>query len=299
MKQALGYLAILCVASVSTAAGAQSDFDKVEITAQEIRPGVAVLFGEGGNIGVSYGTDGTAIIDDQFAPLSEKIRAAIAKLGAKPVKYVVNTHWHFDHAGGNVEFGQAGATILAHDAVRMRLAKGGKVAGRDIPPDSREALPVVTYDQGIKLHLNGDTIDIRFFGGGHTDGDSVVYWRKANVLHTGDLFMHRLGYPFIDTASGGSIDHFLISLGQVLAMIDDETVIIPGHGKLATRAALLAFRNMIATATERIRAMKDSGATLEEAKARNPIAGLRTTQGFIGDQQFIESVWSSLDAHGH
>ena len=277
----------------------QPDWNAIQITATEIRPGVAVLFGNGGNIGVSHGPDGTLIVDDQFAPLVPKIQAAIAGLGASPVKFLVNTHWHFDHAGGNEPFGRAGAIIVAQTRVRDRLAAGGLVAGNSSPPAPKAALPVVTYDHGMTFHLNGDTIDLVHTGGGHTDGDTAVYWRKANVLHTGDMMMKGAGFPFVDRSSGGNVTHLIGSIDQMIAMTDANTVVIPGHGELATRADLIAWRAMIATAVERVQALKTAGRTLDQAKAAKPVAGLAdTSNSFFPEDQFVEAIWGSLDAHG-
>ena len=276
----------------------QPDWNAIQVTAQPIKPGVAVLFGNGGNIGVSYGEDGTFIVDDQYAPLAPKIQAAIAGLGASPVKYLVNTHWHFDHAGGNEPFGNAGAIIVAQSRVRDRLAAGGTVAGNNSPPAPKAALPVVTYDRGVTFHINGDTLDVLHTGGGHTDGDSVIYWRKANVLHTGDMMMHRSGFPFVDLSSGGNVRHLLVSIDQMIAMTDANTVVIPGHGPLATRADLIAWRAMIATAVERVEALKSAGRTLDQIKAAKPLAGLSNApNGFVSDDAFVEAIWGSLEAH--
>lgn len=292
---ALG-LAVALSVSCAAPAFAQPDMSNVEIRAERIKPGVAVLFGNGGNIGVSHGPDGTILIDDQFAPLTEKIQAAIAGLGATPTRFLINTHWHFDHSGGNENFGRAGATIFAHDNVRVRLAAGGTVAGNTSPPAPPEALPVVTYEQGVTFHVNGDQIEALFVGGGHTDGDSVVRWRQANVIHMGDMFVNGGGYPFIDLSSGGNVVDLLASLANVIATIDDETVVIPGHGELANRSDLIAFRTRAATAVERVKALKDAGNTLEAAKEAKPLAGLATAGGFINDDQFVEAIWRSLDA---
>lgn len=292
------FAAILAAVSCAPVA-AQQDMSDVEVRAVEIKPGVAVLFGNGGNIGVSYGEDGTILVDDQFAPLTGKIQAAVAGLGASPTRFLINTHWHFDHAGGNENFGKAGAVIFAHDSVRVRLAEGGTVLGNVTPPAPPEALPVVTYDQGVTFHVNGDEIDVKFFGGGHTDGDSVIFWKKANVVHLGDMFMHNLGYPFIDLDSGGNVEHLLNSLAAVIDSIDDETVVIPGHGELATRSDLIAFRTMIATAVERVKTLKDSGQTLEQASAAKPLDGLSPGEWFVSGDQFVAAIWGSLEAHGH
>ena len=289
--------AALLLASTSASAQGMED---VEIRAVSLAPGVAVLFGNGGNIGVSHGEDGTLLIDDQFAVLSDKIKAAVADLGATPTRFLVNTHWHFDHAGGNEPFGQDGATIMAHDNVRIRLAEGGTVAGNETPPAPAAALPLVTYDRGVTLHLNGDTIDVMYLGGGHTDGDSVVHWREANVVHMGDLFMNRLGWPFIDTSSGGDVEHFINSLDQALSLMDDETTVIPGHGAIATKSDLIAFRTMIATAVDRIKAQRDAGASVEQAIAADIVSELRNApEGFVSDAQFVIAVYASLDAHVH
>ena len=299
MRRPIVIATLLAAGVAGAAAFAQQDMSAVQIRTVEIRPGVAVLFGNGGNIGVSHGTDGTILVDDQFAPLTTKIQAAVAGLGATPTKFLINTHWHFDHAGGNENFGKAGALIVAHDNVRLRLAEGGTVAGNPSPPAPPEALPVVTYDDGVTFHVNGDEIDVKFLGGGHTDGDSVIYWRKANVLHTGDMYISTGGLPFVDVSSGGNVEHLLNSLDQMIAMIDDKTVVIPGHGELATRSDMIAFRTMVATAVERVKALKDAGRTLDQAKAAKPLAGLASTEGFFPDDRFVESIWSSLEAHGH
>ena len=299
------YRPLLFVSAIALSLGGaaiaqqQPDWNAIQVTAQPIRPGVAVLFGNGGNIGVSYGVDGTLIVDDQFAPLTQKIQGALGGLGASPARFLVNTHWHFDHAGGNENFGKAGALIIAQTRVRDRLAAGGTVAGNASAPAPGEALPLITYDRGVTFHLNGDTIDVIHTGGGHTDGDSVIHWRKANVLHTGDLMMNGLGFPFVDLSSGGNVEHLLVSLDQLIAMTDADTVIIPGHGPLARRADLIAWRGMIATAVERVKALKEGGQTLEQVKAAKPLAGLSNApNGFVADDAFVESIWGSLEAHG-
>ena len=274
---------------------AQRDFSQVEVTAQELAPGIAVLFGSGGNIGVSYGEDGTILIDDQFAPLSEKIEAAVAALGASPAAFVVNTHWHFDHTGGNENFGKAGALIFAHHNVRARMAVGSD--GRfTVPPAPDVALPVVTYEQGVRFHRNGDTIDVMFVGGGHTDGDSVVFWREDNVVHMGDLYFNIPGYPFVDVESGGNVLHAMTSLDAVIRMIDDDTQVIPGHGPMSDKAGLVAYRAMIGQAVDLVRGLKDGGASLEAVIAAKPLAGFDRGEGFIDADGFVTAIYQSLAA---
>ncbi len=278
-----------------TPVNAQRNFDDVQITTEEIAPGVAVLFGAGGNIGVSHGEDGTVLIDDQFAPLTAKIQAAIAELGAGPVDYLINTHWHFDHSGGNENFGKAGALIFAHHNVRSRMAAGGMAAGNATPPAPKVALPVVTYEQGLRFNLNGDRVNVVFTGGGHTDGDSVIHWEEANIVHMGDLYFKIPGYPFIDTNSGGNVINAMNSLDQVIRMIDDETQVIPGHGPMSNKAELVAYRAMIGEAVSLVRELRDQGMTMEEAIAAEPLAGFNRGEGFIGPDQFVTAIWTSLD----
>ncbi|QUL38714.1 MBL fold metallo-hydrolase [Erythrobacter sp. JK5] len=281
---------------LASPAFAQRDFSEVEIRTEEIAPGVAVLFGAGGNIAVGHGEDATVLIDDQFAPLSDKISIAIAALGATPVKYVVNTHWHGDHTGGNENFGKTGATIFAHDNVRVRMSTEQVRGDRVTPPSPKEALPIVTYGQGLRFHLNGDTINLMFLGGGHTDGDSVVFWDEKNIVHMGDLYFKIPGYPFIDVSSGGNVYAAMQSLDLVIAMIDDETKVIPGHGPMSNKAELVAYRAMIGEAVRRVEALHAQGLTLDQAVAAQPLEGIdRGEGGFIGPDAFVTAIWNSID----
>ena len=280
---------------LSAPAVAQRDFDDVRITTEEVAPGIAVLFGAGGNIGVSHGADGTVLIDDQFAPLTAKIEAAVAALGASPVRFVVNTHWHGDHTGGNENLGEKGALIFAHHNVRARLVEG-RPGDNPIPPAPEAALPVVTYEQGVSFHLNGERVDVMFIGGGHTDGDSVVHWTKSNVVHMGDLYFNIPGFPFIDTASGGNVIDAMNSLDAVIRMIDDDTRVIPGHGPMSNKSELVAYRAMIGRAVERVSALKDDGMTLEQAVAAKPLVDFDRGEGFIDADGFVTAIYRSLAA---
>lgn len=293
LKRTIASLGALMV--LAAPAHAQADWESVEVTAQEIAPGIAVLFGRGGNIGVSHGRDGTLLIDDQFAPLSAKIEAAVAALGADPVHFVVNTHWHGDHTGGNEHFGKKGAHIFAHENVRVRLSTDQPRGQRTIPASPDAALPIVTFERGVTLHLNGDTIDVLFVGGGHTDGDSIVRWREKNVVHMGDLYFKIPGWPFVDINSGGDVEALLFSLDSAIAMMDGDTKVIPGHGPMSNRAELIAYRNVVGEAVTRIRALKDAGMTLEEARGERPLDSFERGDGFIDADGFIGAVWASLE----
>lgn len=290
---------VTLLALISTPASAQQDFSKVEVKAEQLAPGVAVLFGAGGNIGVSYGADGTVLIDDQYAPMTSKIQAAVAALGATPVKYLINTHWHGDHSGGNENLGKAGALIFAHDNVRIRLAQGatsgaGTPRARVIPPAPPVALPVVTYDKGVKLHLNGDEVRAVFLHGGHTDGDSIIVWQKANIIHMGDLFMNKVSLPYLDLSSGANALNFLVSIEAALKLTNAETKIIPGHGPMATQADLVAWRDMLKTVIGSVRAGIKAKRTLAEIQAAKPAAKWEVKGGFISGDAFTEAVYKSL-----
>ena len=275
-------------------------FAKVEIKAEKLGEGIAVLFGAGGNLGVSYGPDGTVLIDDQFAPLTPKIQSAIADLGAEPVKYLINTHWHGDHTGGNENFGKAGALIMAHDHVRDRMTKEAKFGQRTIPASPKAALPVVTYHDGIKLHLNGDEVHVKHMKHAHTDGDSIVFWKKANVLHMGDLYFNKVTLPFVDLNSGGNAKGVLAAAEKALTMVDDETKIIPGHGPMATKADLMAYRDMLKEVIGAVGAAQASGKSLEEVIAMKPAAKWDINpKAFIKGDAFVTAVYKSLKMPEH
>lgn len=295
IRTALPLVALLAACGAT----AQQPMTDVTIKAEPLAPGVAVLFGQGGNIGVSYGPDGTVLIDDQFAPLTAKIQAAVAALGAEPVKFLINTHWHYDHTGGNENFGKAGALIMAHDNVRVRMAAGAAaLAGRDVPPAPKVALPVVTYDNGLKLHLNGDEVRTVHMPHGHTDGDSIVIWRSANVVHMGDLFFNKVTLPFIDLKSGGSVRGLLAAAEKTLTLIDDRTKIIPGHGPVATRGDLIAYRDMLRDIIGKVEAGIKAKRGLAAIKASKPAAAYDTNpQAFIKGDTFVETVYASLTAN--
>ena len=289
------YALPLILVSLAAPAAAQQDLSKVEIKAQQLAPGVAVLFGAGGNIGVAHGQDGTVLIDDQFAPLTGKIQKAVTDLGATPVKFLINTHWHYDHSGGNENLGKAGAIIMAHDNVRVRMAAGATVAGNVIPPAPKAALPVITYADGLKLHLNGEEVRVIHMPVGHTDGDSIIHWTKSNVIHMGDLFFFGMSYPFVDGSSGGNVRGIVLAADKALAIADDKTQIIPGHGAVATKADLLKYRNMVAEIIGKVEAGIKAGQTLDQIKALRPADGYGVkADGFITADRFVETVYAMV-----
>jgi cyclase len=292
--------AILVALLLATPVAAQQqDFSKVEIKAETLAPGIAVLFGEGGNIGVSAGPDGTILIDDQFAPLTARIAAAVTRLGAPPVRFVLNTHWHGDHAGGNENFGKAGAVIVAQDNVRQRMstAQVSQLFKSTTPAAPRAALPVITFTDSVTLHLNGDVISIIHAPGAHTDGDALVKFTRANILHTGDVFVRYAGLPFIDTESGGSARGMLAGVERALRLTDANTRIIPGHGAIASRADLLAFRTMLATVITRVAAGIKAGKPLAVIQAEKPAAQWDTDpKAFVRGDAFVATLYASLKA---
>ena len=274
---------------------AQDRFAKVEIKTEKLTDNIYVLFGAGGNIGVLVGEDGVIMIDDQFAPLSEKISAAIAKVSNEPVKYLLNTHWHGDHAGGNENFAKKGATILAQQNVRKRMAKGlTRSPERVTPPAPVIALPVITFSDNMSLHLNGEDILAIHVHNAHTDGDAQIFMPKGNVLHMGDTYFKER-WPFIDLQSGGSIDGYITALNHALFLVDDETQIIPGHGAMSNRAELMTYRDVLSTVRTRIKKALSNRQTLEQIKAANLVKEWEDWgTGFIKNEVFVEMVVKSL-----
>jgi glyoxylase-like metal-dependent hydrolase (beta-lactamase superfamily II) len=290
-------LALAAIALAAPAA-AQQDLSRVEIKVERIAPGVAVLFGAGGNIGLSYGEDGNALVDDQFAPLTDKILAAVRTVDPDPVRFVVNTHWHGDHTGGNESLGKRGAVILAHDNVRARMSTEQFLAAlnQKVPPSPKDALPVVTFGDGVTLHLNGDTLHVVHVANAHTDGDSLVHWQRANVLHMGDTFFHRQSFPFIDLSSGGSIDGLIRAVDTALAMTNSGSRIIPGHGPVASRQELAAYRVMLVDVRAKVQAGIRARRSLAQIQATKPAARYGMPSGFITPDRFVEAVYNSLRA---
>ncbi|MDF1552426.1 MAG: MBL fold metallo-hydrolase [Deferrisomatales bacterium] len=272
--------------------------DTVNIETVPVRNGIFMLTGQGGNIGLFIGEDGTFLIDDQFAPLTEKHLAAIRAAGGDTPRFLINTHYHADHTGGNENLGKAGALIFSHDKVRERLTVETVIAAFNMvtPPLPKDALPVVTFSTDLTFHLNGDTLHVFHAPRAHTDGDSVIHFEKANVIHTGDVLFNGF-YPFIDVDHGGSLQGMIAAADAVLALTDGNTKLIPGHGPLGDRAQLQAYRDMLATAYARLGNLKAQGLHAAAAVAAQPLADLEPRWGkglFTGDQ-WVGLIYGGLD----
>jgi len=276
---------------------AQQDFSRVNVTVVPVAPGVYMLQGAGGNIGLSVGRDDAFVIDDQYAPLTPKIRAAIATVTQKPVRFVMNTHWHGDHTGGNESMASSGSIIVAHDNVRKRMsAQQFLAAFRDtVPASPAGALPVITFSDTISFFVNGDTLRASHVRNAHTDGDAIIVFRAANVVHMGDVFF-RDNYPFIDASSGGSLVGVIDAVNGVLTTINADTKIIPGHGALATRADLARYRDMLVEVRRRLARLAARRMTVEQVVAAKPLADLDAVwgKGFMKPEQFVTIAYTSL-----
>jgi cyclase len=295
--RAVSFVAWVAAAVLAVSAHAQQNYDKVEIKTVKLSDTTYMLQGAGGNMGVSVGPDAVLLIDDQFAPLTPKIEAAIKAISPKPVSMVVNTHWHGDHTGGNVNLGKAGAVIVATDNVRKRLSTEQliELMNAKSPPTPKEGLPIITFTQELTFHINGDEINVFHAPRAHTDGDAIVHFRKSNVLHMGDLFFNGF-YPFIDYSTGGTPDGVIAAADRALAIADDATKIIPGHGPLATKADLKIYREMLSTVVGRIKALVKSGKKLDDIVAAKPTADFdeRWGKGFFPPPKFIEMIVAGL-----
>jgi len=291
-------LGLLLAASPMAFAKPQDDSAKeTHIEIIPIRDGIYMLTGQGGNIGLSIGTDGVFMIDDQFAPLTAKIKAAIATLSDQPIRFVMNTHWHFDHTGGNENLGREGVVIVAHDHVRERMSHDNFITAfnKKIPASPDIALPAVTFNDRMTFHVNQRTIHISHHRNAHTDGDSIVVFKKANVIHTGDIFFNGL-YPFIDASSHGSINGMIKTVEHILSLANAQTKIIPGHGPLANKADLATYRDMLITVRKRMQTLIDQGKTLDEIIAIKPNQDFDATwgTGFLNPEAFLSVLYSVM-----
>jgi glyoxylase-like metal-dependent hydrolase (beta-lactamase superfamily II) len=286
------------LALIATPAYAQEpNFDTVQVRSTRVADRTYMLTGAGGNIGVSIGDSGVILVDDQFAPLTPKVLAAVKALTPLPVRFVINTHWHGDHTGGNESMRGAGAVVVAHENVRKRMSTEQflQVFNEKVPPSPTGALPVVTFTDAVSFHFDGHEIRAFHVRNAHTDGDVVVHFKSANVLHMGDVFFNGR-YPYIDIASGGSVDGVIAVADQVLKLIGPDTKIIPGHGAVGDRAALRSYRDMLAGARSRVMQLVTTGASLQRVIAAKPTAAFDSTwgNGFLKPDTFVEMLYSDL-----
>ena len=287
-----------CCLSI-TANAQQQDFSKVEIKVSKVAGNVYMLQGAGGNIGVSVGDDGLVMVDDQFAPLADKITAALKGISDKPLRYIINTHYHFDHTGGNAPFGGKATPIIAHDNVRKRLQGGGDMGNSasvkmKAEPSPPEALPIITFERDVTVHLNGEDIRALHFPSGHTDGDSVVFFPKSNVVHMGDDFV-TYGFPFIDLQGGGSVAGLISACEGVLKQLPADVKIIPGHGPISSAEDVKAFITMLKQTRDVVQKAVKAGKTLEQLKKEKVLAPWDKFSGnFISTEAHLETLFNDL-----
>jgi cyclase len=313
MRKKIRTLGILAVAGMTllygrtAVAGQGQDFSKVQIKATKVSGNIYMLEGAGGNIAASIGEDGIVIVDDQFAPLADRIQAALKdlKITDKPVRFVINTHYHGDHTGGNEPFSNTGSTVIAQDNVRKRLESGGTAGNggsikMDVKPASKATLPIITFEHDVTVHLNGEDIRALHFPAGHTDGDSIIFFPKNNVVHMGDDFV-RYGFPFIDVASGGSVQGMIDAMEKATAQLPADVKVIPGHGDLSNLDDVRAFVKMLKETSAVVQKALDSHKTLEQMKQENILEPWREKwapeKGFINADAFIETLFNSLTGH--
>lgn len=285
----------LLLAWFATISSAQDDWESVQIETVSVRDGLYMLTGRGGNIGLSVGGDGTFLIDDQYAPLSVKIEAAIRTVTKDPVRFLVNTHWHGDHTGGNENFGKKGSIVVAHQNVRKRMSveQVREILRTDpIPASPPDALPRITFTEEVAFHWNGDTIRAFHVPAAHTDGDVIIHFEEADVFHTGDAIVNGR-YPFIDVDSGGNLNGIIAAADKVLSLAKPATKIIPGHGALASPDDVRAYRDMLVTARDRIQKLVDQGKSADEVAAAKPTADLDAKWG-AQPERFVRGAYHSL-----
>ncbi len=285
------------IVSLSIAVFAQRNFDEVKISTYPVKDNIYLLQGAGGNIGIVAGDDGIVMIDDQFLPLGPKIKDAIAALDSGPVRFTINTHIHGDHSGGNEFFKQQGSTIVAHEVVRKRMMveKVNEQNGETIPPRHKDAWPLITFPKQVTFHLNGQDIHLLHFDPGHTDGDVIVWFKTSNVFHMGDLFV-TYGYPYIDMSNGGNISGMISSLDEALLLMNDESIIIPGHGNLCKKSDVKQFRDRLADIRDKVANALKNGTKPEDL----PSLGITDPyeaewgKGFIKGKDFVMIVAQAL-----
>jgi glyoxylase-like metal-dependent hydrolase (beta-lactamase superfamily II) len=275
------------------------DYTKVEYRNEKLTDNLFVLFGGGGNIAVLTGPDGSLVVDSDVPEMSAKMRAAVSLVSDRPARFLVNTHYHFDHAGGNPTLGRGNVVIVAQENVRQRLSgkQTLKQDGIDLTfdPTPREGLPLVTFEDGLQFHVNGEDVSVVHVAHAHTDGDAFVFFEKANVLHTGDLMMS-VGYPIVDAGNGGSLDGLIAGHERILKLCNDKTRVIPGHGPVVGKADLQAYHDMLVTIRQRVADLMRKGRSVEEVVAAHPSREFdeRWGKGFYKPDLFVQRVFIEL-----
>jgi cyclase len=287
------YLSLSFVAAAAVVQGQGRDWSKVEVKATHVAGSVHMIVGAGGNIGVSAGDDGIVMIDDQYAPLAPKVEAALKTITGKPVRFILNTHYHGDHTGGNEHFGKS-APIVAHENVRKRLAIATSRLGTTTPAAPAGALPVLTFNDSVTIHLNGEDVRAIHMPHGHTDGDAVIWFTKSNVVHMGDNFFNP-NFPFVDRENGGSVRGLIANLDKVIAMIPDDAKVIPGHGPLSDKNGLRRFAAMLKATSAAVENGIAAGKTLEQLTAEKVLAPWDSLgQGFIKTDMWTKTLYEEL-----
>jgi glyoxylase-like metal-dependent hydrolase (beta-lactamase superfamily II) len=296
--RAISRIAILAALSAGFCFAQNQDFSKVQIKVSKVAGSVYMLVGAGGNIGASVGDDGIVVVDDQYAPLADRIQVALKGITDKPVRFIINTHYHGDHTGGN-EFFQKQAPIIAHDNVRKRLEAGGQAGNggavhMEQKAQPKGALPILTFDHDITVHLNGEDIRALHVPAGHTDGDSIIYFPKSNVVHMGDDFV-TYGFPFIDVESGGSIDGMISGVESAIAQLPADVKIIPGHGEISNLDDVRAYVKMLKETRAAVQDALDKKMTLEQMKEKKILDPWKKYSGaFVNADAFVETLYNSL-----
>ncbi len=300
MKNMIKTLLAFCLFTSTLVYAHNHDNEDVKITTTEVAKGIYMLQGKGGNIGFSVGEDGIFIIDDQFAPLTKKIKAAIADVSKKEIKFLLNTHWHYDHTGGNENLGKDGVIIISHDNVRKRLATDSYIKAFDktVPSLQKVGLPIITFNDAMTFHINNETVEVVYQKNAHTDGDSIIIFKDANVIHTGDVYFNGF-YPFIDESSKGSVEGVIHSVNYILSQANDDTKIIPGHGKLSNKKELTYYRDTLVELNKRMKKLIAEGKTLEEVMSLKPFSDYDKTLGggFLPPEAFLKIFYGVVKAN--
>jgi cyclase len=304
MRQGLSCLSILIMLA-GAASAQEQDFSKVEIKTRQLADGLYMLQGTGGNMTASIGADGVLLVDDEFAPLADKIRASLKGLGAgdRPLRYIINTHYHYDHTGGDLPFAQGGATVIAQDQLRERLMTGstagnGGSISREMKAVEPGALPQITFDHVLTVHMNADDIRAVHYANAHTDGDSIVYFLKSHVVAMGDIYV-RYGFPFIDIDSGGTVQGMIAACVDVQRTVPADAKIVPGHGELAGVDDLRAYLKMLEDTSAAVGAALKAGKTLEQMKQEHVLRAwsehYSPPKAFVDTDAFTETLYNSLN----